>query len=278
MARSIVFHHLTALKALTILFVLAVLVPNHVEGRLHWHGCPSFSCGNLRNVSSPFRQAGDPRWCGFQSYELVCNDTKATIHINNASYYVSRINHGEDGVISTFWVVDSVLDLHNQCPLPQWSRPFAQHKYGPDGLRLGDELALGTNNMASFVRCTHEVRNNGMYMPVTCLSTSYSFVYVLTGQDSDIVENLEPSCGYLAMTPLGSWDTPQPVNASYADTIEFMRNGFAVLFPLPGSITECLVESIRLVRYLNIYAVLIYYLMLIHFDLYLIPFLCTMVI
>jgi hypothetical protein len=131
-----------------------------------------------------------------------------------------------------------------------------------------NELVLGTHNMASFVRCTHEVTNNGMYMPVTCLSTSYSFVYVLTGRDSDIVENLEPSCGYLAMTPLGSGYTPQPVNASYADTIEFMRNGFAVLFPLPGSITECLVESIRLVRYLNIYAVLFYYLMFIHFDLY----------
>lgn len=243
MARSVAYHHLTTLKALTVLFGLAVLVPNQVQGRLHWHGCPSFSCGTLRNISSPFRQAGDPPWCGSQSYELVCSDTKATICINNATYYVSHINYR--GTPSTFWVVDTVLDLSNRCPLPQWTRPFYEHKYGPDGSLLEVELVLGTYSVASFVRCSQEVRNNGMYMPVTCLSTSYSFVYVLTGLYSEYIRSLEPSCGYLEMTPLGSWDTPELTNASYADTIEFMRNGFAVQFSMTGNIIQCLMMSIR---------------------------------
>ncbi|KAM0874356.1 hypothetical protein ACQ4PT_037482 [Festuca glaucescens] len=241
MVRSIAFHHLTALKALS---VLAVLVPNHVQGRLHRHGCPSFSCGPLRNVLSPFRQAGDPPWCGFPSYELICSDTNASIRINNATYYVYRISHNSD-TGSIFWVVDPVFDLHNQCPLPQWSRPFYEHKYGPHGKRFEVELVLDTYVMASFVKCSQEVRNNGMYKPVTCLSTNYSFVYVLTGMYSGIVDSLEPFCGYLAMTPLGSWGIPELANASYADIVEFMRYGFAVQFPAIGSIAECLMESIR---------------------------------
>ncbi|XP_044354843.1 rust resistance kinase Lr10-like [Triticum aestivum] len=127
-----------------------------------------------------------------------------------------------------------------QCPLPSWNRPFNEHKYGPDVSHPEVELAPRAYSFASFVRCSQEVRNNGRYMPVTCMSTSYSFVYVLTGMDSGAVGSLEPSCGYLAMTPLGS----RAANASYAETIELMRTGFAVRFPT-GGITECLMKLVR---------------------------------
>ena len=165
-----------------------------------------------------------------------CSDTKATIHINNATYHVSRINT----TFSYFLVVDAILDLLDQCPLPSWNRPFNEHKYGPDVSHPEVELAPRAYSFASFVRCSQEVRNNGRYMPVTCMSTSYSFVYVLTGMDSGAVGSLEPSCGYLAMTPLGS----RAANASYAETIELMRTGFAVRFPT-GGITECLMKLVR---------------------------------
>ncbi|KAE8820423.1 putative receptor-like protein kinase [Hordeum vulgare] len=71
------------------------------------------------------------------------------------------------------------------------------------------------------------------------MSTSYSFVYVLTGTDSGAVGSLEPSCGYLAMTPL---DSRWVAKASYADTIEIMRNGFPLRYRRGGSITECTME------------------------------------
>ena len=93
-------------------------------------------------------------------------------------------------------------------------------------------------------------------MPAACMSKSYAFVYVLSGlysySGSNYVESLEPSCGYLAMTPLDAWDTMLPRNASlqnvsYANTIKFMRNGFAVRFPFTYglSIKGCLAESIE---------------------------------
>uniref|UniRef100_A0A0D9Y2E7 non-specific serine/threonine protein kinase n=1 Tax=Oryza glumipatula TaxID=40148 RepID=A0A0D9Y2E7_9ORYZ len=90
-------------------------------------------------------------------------------------------------------------------------------------------------------------------MPVPCLSTSRSFVYVLTGQQSALIQSLEPSCGYLAMTPLGGRDSVAPVNESlslsYADVVKSMRKGFRVQFPfrdrtVGGSFKQCLMDSI----------------------------------
>jgi hypothetical protein len=83
-----------------------------------------------------------------------------------------------------------------------------------------------------------------MYMPVACLSTNDTYVYVLTGYASNNMEYLEPSCVYLAMTPLprqrGWLD-----NSSYADVVKSMRSGFAVQFPYryqSRSIKDCLIK------------------------------------
>jgi len=68
------------------------------------------------------------------------------------------------------------------------------------------------------------------------------------------VKNVEPSCGYLAMTPLGSWQLGATYDANYAyeDVVKFMRAGFAVRFPLydiPWTystiINRCLNVSVR---------------------------------
>jgi hypothetical protein len=83
-----------------------------------------------------------------------------------------------------------------------------------------------------------------MYMPVACLSTNDTFVYVLTGYGSKYMEYLEPSCAYMAMTPLpGQLD-----NSSYADVVKSMRSGFAVRFPFRLSrrnIIDCLMDFFR---------------------------------
>ncbi|XP_051222531.1 LEAF RUST 10 DISEASE-RESISTANCEUS RECEPTOR-LIKE PROTEIN KINASE-like 2.5 [Lolium perenne] len=227
-----------ALKAFTVLFVLAVLAADQVEGRHQRPDCPSFSCGPLRNVSSPFRQAGDPPGCGYGSYELVCSDTKATIHIDNATYYVPSINYSG----SYFWVVNAELDLYNGCPLPRWN-------WHPYIFQEGQEVELApfVSSKACFLKCSREVKHNGMYMPVACLSTNDTSVYVLTGYGSNYMEYLEPSCAYMAMTPL-PWESRQLDNSSYADVVKSMRSGFAVQFPFRfsrGNIIDCLMNFFR---------------------------------
>uniref|UniRef100_A0A0E0FFB9 Protein kinase domain-containing protein n=1 Tax=Oryza nivara TaxID=4536 RepID=A0A0E0FFB9_ORYNI len=245
-----VFHCSTTaiLRVISVLCLLAVLVPD-AGGRHHRHGCPPFTCGNLSSVSSPFRRRGDPSECGVLSYELNCADDKATIQIDNGTYYVTGINYTD----STFLIVDAdISDSPSSCPLPRWN-PLRKPSFQRKSHRTIELAPAIWTRIASFVNCSQEIKNSSwiMYMPVACLSTSRSFVYVLTGRQSTLIQSLEPSCGYLAMTPLGGRDSVAPVNESlslsYADVVKSMRKGFRVQFPLryrTGSFKQCLMDSI----------------------------------
>ncbi|BAH90871.1 Os01g0115750 [Oryza sativa Japonica Group] len=255
------FCHPTALQVfVSVQFVFAVLVP-HAAGRHHRHGCAPFSCGHLSDVSPPFRRRGDPPECGVASYELTCTDDKpATIQIDNGTYLVMDIKYKD----STFWVIDAnISDSRNNCPLPRWNRDFGYYdqmlyeRHGEDSRRRSIQAELMPpyqSTTATFVTCSQEIlKSNGKYRPVACMSTNSSFVYVLTGMNSDSIGSLEPSCGYLAMTPLGAGDRPLVLeNASYADVVKLMRGGFAIRFPYTSrfyvyssKIKQCIAQSFQ---------------------------------
>ncbi|KAG0538133.1 hypothetical protein BDA96_03G209000 [Sorghum bicolor] len=197
--------------------------------------CPPFSCGDLHNISSPFRRPGDPPECGVQAYELSCSRSKATIRINTETYFVTSINYTD----LSFGVVDANLDMHSSCPLP---RPD-QFRYNDDytgsylesGLHSHYDLGFDySNNWACFINCSQSKTNSSWYKPVNCLSANNSFVYVMVDYSDCSVSSLEPSCGYLTMIPFGNWRTitdPDLENASYTDIIDYVRKGFCVQFP-----------------------------------------------
>lgn len=62
-------------------FFISVTVDAGGQGQ-----CPDFSCGDLGNISNPFRRPGDPEECGVKAYELVCSNGKATIRINTGTF------------------------------------------------------------------------------------------------------------------------------------------------------------------------------------------------
>uniref|UniRef100_A0A0E0JDB2 Protein kinase domain-containing protein n=1 Tax=Oryza punctata TaxID=4537 RepID=A0A0E0JDB2_ORYPU len=231
------------MQALLIFAILAVLA-GVVQGQ-QW--CQPFSCSHLSNISHPFRRRGDPHRCGVSSYELECSNGKATIQINTGTYYVTSINYND----SSFWVVDANLqDANSNCPLPRSNHhPFIWGIPGPSYTR---ELTLQGIWWATFVNCSQAVKNNNKYIHVDCLNKSSSFVYVLNiASYYALMENLEPSCGYLAMIPV-SW-TPAS-GQKYQYFAELMRKGFSVRFPFVldhptafGLIKECLNRSIRFV-------------------------------
>uniref|UniRef100_A0A0D9Y2G4 Protein kinase domain-containing protein n=1 Tax=Oryza glumipatula TaxID=40148 RepID=A0A0D9Y2G4_9ORYZ len=241
------FRRSAALQAMAAFSVLALVVPDQVQGR---GKCPSFSCGRLNYVHFPFRRQGDPAECGVPSYELTCADSNATIQIDKATYLVTEINYSDQ----YFWVVDASLDSANNCPLPRWSQsPYNEnYRLGEDShRRVQVQLSPDVNWFATFVKCSQEMNSsNVMYGPVACRSGNSSFVYVLTGLGSYLAENLEPSCGYLAMTPLAlggleNWRTATAAatleDVNYEDVVRSMSEGFAVRFPFrSGGFIDCL--------------------------------------
>jgi hypothetical protein len=130
------------LLSLQALAMVSTLITN-TEGQTF---CPSFSCGHLQDIRSPFRMQGDPQGCGFPEYELVCIDSKAIIHINNGRYFVTNISYTD----STFWVVDANLD-NSSCPIPASN----QHPY-INGLQSEGSTLLDPDTVtwAAFVTCS----------------------------------------------------------------------------------------------------------------------------
>ncbi|EEC69822.1 hypothetical protein OsI_00140 [Oryza sativa Indica Group] len=244
----------------TVLCVLALVVADadhhvvHVQGRRH-RQCQPFSCGHLSNITHPFRRRGDPRRCGVSSYELDCSsdDGKATIRINTGKYYVSSIDY----TASIFWVVDANLqdDANSSCPLPR-SDQLPYVGLGIPGSHDSWDLGLDHRiTWVGFVNCSQELITNSsskylpVYHPVDCLTTALSFVYYMLpffGSLVPSVEDIEPSCGYLAMTPIGGgWNSVNlPEYTSYAEVVKSMRGGFAVKFPTDGGPwLNCLADS-----------------------------------
>nr|WPD27464.1 WAKL protein [Zea mays]WPD27507.1 WAKL protein [Zea mays] len=193
----------SSLRALTVVFVLAVLVSD-VGGRHHRHICPPyFSCGGLSNIPYPFRRQGDPSGCGVESYELVCTDTDASIRIGSGTYTVLSIN----STYSYFWVVDADLDIQSSCPLPRWDY-HAGTSHGR--IEWKEYHFLYPSSMWTiFVNCSQPIENNDTYEPVVSCFSNSSFIYLVTGSNYwnygyAPAEFLEPSCVFcrLVLMPL----------------------------------------------------------------------------
>ncbi|TVU22217.1 hypothetical protein EJB05_31900, partial [Eragrostis curvula] len=216
------------------------------------HVCHRFSCGVLSSVSHPFRRQGDSLRCG--PYELVCTDTNSTIRIGGGTYYVVSINN--HATPPYFWVVDTNLGMQGSCPLPRWD----YHAYGHKSLEFSDSQwdYHFARPWATFVNCSQKI-NDSSYNLVSYLSTTNSFIYVLTGYNTFSARNFKPSCGYLAMTPLDYSDISVPDDASYEDVVKSMsykdveksmRKGFFIPFSLlemsySVRARECLAHTIR---------------------------------
>ncbi|KAG6655692.1 hypothetical protein CIPAW_05G233500 [Carya illinoinensis] len=58
------------------------------------YSCVPSSCGNISNISYPFRLKGDPPKCGDARYELSCDENNPMLlSLHGSRYYVSQINY-----------------------------------------------------------------------------------------------------------------------------------------------------------------------------------------
>ena len=57
------------------------------------HTCSASSCGNIHNISFPFRFKRDPENCGYPWYELSCENNRMVRYLRGGKYYVQVINY-----------------------------------------------------------------------------------------------------------------------------------------------------------------------------------------
>ncbi|KAK6925973.1 Wall-associated receptor kinase, galacturonan-binding domain [Dillenia turbinata] len=102
--------------------------------------CHPSSCGNLKNISYPFRLKGDPKRCG--KHELSCENNLTVMYLLSGKYYVQAIEYGKKAVR----MVDAGLKEDNCSWIPQY--PLEVFNLSGDSFFYTD---LATSLI--FVRC-----------------------------------------------------------------------------------------------------------------------------
>ena len=109
MARGLIFS-----AGLTALIALALV---HETLSANDHYCPPSSCGNIPNISFPFRLKSDPESCGDPRYELSCENNRTVLHLFAGKYFVQKINYKN----YTIRVADSGIHNDNYFSSPSYS-------------------------------------------------------------------------------------------------------------------------------------------------------------
>ncbi|THU63436.1 hypothetical protein C4D60_Mb01t15720 [Musa balbisiana] len=197
--------------------------------------CPPFSCGQLRDVKTPFRRKDDPAICGETAYQLSCDANRSTIRIGSADYFVTQISYEN----STFRLVDRSL-ANGSCGLP--AQPLSPTTWSTAGLYCGSYY------WASFMSCSETIRNDTRYHLLSCLSHKDTLVYVIVAPEADELGYLHPWCEYLSMIPV-AYDAFVIPPSSAIDAFSILQKGFDCYIPGRNRkstiIHQCLKEATR---------------------------------
>ncbi|XP_062176987.1 rust resistance kinase Lr10-like isoform X2 [Alnus glutinosa] len=158
------------------------------------HQCAPSSCGDIHNISNPFRLQDDPENCGNRNYTLSCENNNTVLYLDAGKYYVRQINYDN----YTIRVVDSGID---QVFIPRYFLNLSDFnfRYSQAG-RYGELISRSV----VFVMCEIPV-NSALY-----LETSTCFR--INGSDSEYSSNSSKTHRYVKVgktNPLDVKDTCQ---------------------------------------------------------------------
>jgi len=116
MLSGILKHHFGAYPAL--LFLVFLAGHQSCSARKNSVYCAPSSCGNIHNISFPFRLSTDPNSCGNKNYELTCENNRPALYLNKGvKYYVQAIDYSN----FTIRLVDADVQKDDCFSIPRHS-------------------------------------------------------------------------------------------------------------------------------------------------------------
>ena len=194
--------------------------------------CKSSSCGDIQNISYPFRLKGDPAGCGIHEYELVCENNHTMVELHHRKYYVAEINY----LNHTIRVVDPSLKKGKCFSSPLYSFTRENFPYGELPYQLPCEWRLKSTLL---MNCDGPVIGRNYIPIVPCNSpSSQIYAYALVG-DSMQVSDIPNSCtmGVTMVTRLVKAKLDHS-NRSMTNLQEELLRGVEISF-LPFCCEEC---------------------------------------
>ncbi|KAL5830501.1 hypothetical protein ACOSQ3_019969 [Xanthoceras sorbifolium] len=170
-------------------FLLIFLLISEIQARRLQQVVCSSSCGDIKNISYPFRLKSDPAGCGDPDYELSCQSNKAILEFHSGKYLVKRISYAEQIIT----LVD--VDLANgSCSFPHKS--LSMHELYSDNRYYISDLSFP---IANFVNCSSNI-SDPTCRRLPCLDGNQSYVYVK--YRSYQINDFPESCSFISEVPI----------------------------------------------------------------------------
>ncbi|KAK9912502.1 hypothetical protein M0R45_036364 [Rubus argutus] len=188
------------------------------------HHCEPSSCGDIHNISYPFRLNDDPHKCGDSRYNLSCENNLTVVHLYSGKYYVRAINYEN----YTIRVVDANVREDNCSSIPRYS--LATYNFSDvDPYSMFLKRAIQTSRerlplskAIIFISCETQLVNSPLYVDTApCIDAASRHSFVIIGSLN--VSDLRDSCRIELMVLTSSWIG---TNCSYVDIHNMMLYGF----------------------------------------------------
>ncbi|KAF7830691.1 rust resistance kinase Lr10-like [Senna tora] len=189
--------------------------------------CAPSSCGNITNISHPFRLQDDPPYCGDQRYELACENNVTVLH-SSAKYHVLGINYNN----FTIRLRDPHIKEADCSTYPLYSLLFNYYDeryyfpYSSD-LDLLEDRVLVENIV--YINCSDPVKDDAEYVDTApCINwNSQTHIYAILGDLK--AHNLKFQCRLKSFAPITAvWPSfvQNNTNLSYTDIHRVLSYGF----------------------------------------------------
>nr|XP_023916359.1 rust resistance kinase Lr10-like [Quercus suber] len=229
------------LSAVLTAFIALVLVHEtcSATAKVNHHCAPS-SCGDILNISFPFRLKTDPKKCGERRYELSCEFNHTVLSLFERRYYVKEINYNN----YTIRIVDSGIQKGNYFSTPSYSLnrhnfsqyPSAYTTYLPKvdyQLISYSELSWSVvwmscekpvNSPFYLDASTCNIDNGDQYSSNSSISHFKRYRYVKVGRTNatDVVDSCKVEQMFITSWPRND----DPINISCADVHNELVYGF----------------------------------------------------
>ncbi|KAL6189853.1 hypothetical protein ACLB2K_036254 [Fragaria x ananassa] len=187
--------------------------------------CVPSSCGDIHNISYPFRLQQDPEHCGDLNHTLECDHNNITVlRLFSQEYYVKAINYDN----STIRVVDPGLEKNNCSSLPRF--PLSEYNFRNSSWQ--------PDNSVIFLKCANPVNSSRYVSTAPCIN-SEMYGYAVPGNIS--TGDVENVCTVYWMG-LTTWmPFEEDGNVSYQDIHDQMVYGFELgyMTPYTATATAC---------------------------------------
>ncbi|BFG21181.1 hypothetical protein CerSpe_074550 [Prunus speciosa] len=203
---------LLGLGALFAYLFLGTLIVTALSPESHGSKCIPSACGNIHNITTPFRLANDPNQsnCTNWNYYLFCHNNLTVLEVDSGNYSVQAINYDN----LTIRVVDPGIRNNDFSSIPRYSLSIYNFTNYYNDFQLASSTAPIT-----FFKCAKAVNSSVM--------RTYNYVK----QGNITASDMEDGCRIEWTTLMSkSFLYGKDINFSYHDIHRALGYGFELQF------------------------------------------------